>query len=176
MSEKEIINVSDCEFYGYDGVCKLYSGSICSKDCSNYPNCYFKQLKRKEQKCERLKEEIKTNGFGCFNIEMSEQLDQLKADNDTLRQFLSKEPLALQALQSAYSSYKKSADVFYEMVKQYKQTLTDIKEIAEEEIECKTYEIENDCFNKTRCKALNEHIDFTKQILQKISQCEVEND
>ena len=78
MSEKEIINVSDCEFYGYDGVCKLYSGSICSKDCSNYPNCYFKQLKRKEQKCERLKEEIKTNGFGCFNIEMSEQLDQLK--------------------------------------------------------------------------------------------------
>lgn len=46
----------------------------------------------------------------------------------------------------------------------------------EEEIECKTYEIENDCFNKTRCKALNEHIDFTKQILQKISECEVYND
>lgn len=48
--------------------------------------------------------------------------------------------------------------------------LIEIKEIAEVEIECKTYEIENDCFNETRCKALNEHIDFTKQILQK---CEV---
>ena len=51
-----------------------------------------------------------------------------------------------------------------------KQTLAEIKEIAEVEIECKTYEIENDCFNKTRCKALNEHIDFIKQIIQKISE------
>ena len=56
--------------------------------------------------------------------------------------------------------------------KEFKQTLIEIKEIAEVEIECKTYEIENDCFNETRCKALNEHIVFTKQILQKISECE----
>ena len=55
-----------------------------------------------------------------------------------------------------------------------KQTIAEIKEIVEVEIECKTYEIENDCFNETRCKALNEHIDFIKQILQKISECEVE--
>ena len=59
---------------------------------------------------------------------------------------------------------------------QFKQTLAEIKEIAEVEIECKTYEIENDCFNETRCKALNEHIDFIKQVLQKISECEVENE
>ena len=58
----------------------------------------------------------------------------------------------------------------------YKNCLTEIKEIAEVEIECKTYEIENDCFNKTRCKALNEHIDFIKQILQKISECGVKNE
>ena len=58
-------------------------------------------------------------------------------------------------------------------VDKIKQTLAEIKEIAEVEIECKTYEIENDCFNETRCKALNEHIDFIKQILQKISECEV---
>ena len=58
-------------------------------------------------------------------------------------------------------------------IKKYEQTLTEIKEIAEIEIECKTYEIENDCFNETRCKALNEHIDFIKQILQKISDLEV---
>ena len=56
-----------------------------------------------------------------------------------------------------------------------KAILTEIKEIVEVEIECKTYEIENDCFNETRCKALNEHIDFAEQILQKISECEVEN-
>lgn len=55
----------------------------------------------------------------------------------------------------------------------FKNCLTEIKEIAEIEIECKTYEIENDCFNETRCKALNEHINFIKQILQKISDLEV---
>ena len=55
----------------------------------------------------------------------------------------------------------------------FKNCLTEIKEIAEIEIECKTYEIENDCFNETRCKALNEHIDFIKQILEKIKECGV---
>lgn len=55
-------------------------------------------------------------------------------------------------------------------VDEYKQTLTEIKEIAENEIECKTYEIEHDCFNETRCKALNEHINFIKQILQKTAE------
>lgn len=57
--------------------------------------------------------------------------DRLKEENKTLEQFLSKEPLALQALQKGYASYKKSTDVFYEMVKTYKQTLQEIKEIAE---------------------------------------------
>lgn len=52
----------------------------------------------------------------------------------------------------------------YQLLQEYdklKNCLTEIKEIAEIEIECKTYEIEHDCFNETRCKALNEHIDFT---------------
>ena len=57
-----------------------------------------------------------------------------------------------------------------EETEKFKNCLTEIKDIAEIEIECKTYEIENDCFNETRCKALNEHIDFIKQILQKISE------
>ena len=61
------------------------------------------------------------------------------------------------------------------MDEKFKNCLNEIKEVAEIEIECKTYEIENDCFNETRCKALNEHIEFIKQILQKISKCEVEN-
>ena len=58
----------------------------------------------------------------------------------------------------------------------FKNCLNEIKDIAEIEIECKTYEIENDCFNETRCKALNEHIDFIKQILQKINECEGKNE
>ena len=106
----------------------------------------------------------------CENCyELQQQLDQLKAENDTLRQFLSKEPLALQALQSRYASYKKSSDVFYEMVKQYKQTLTEIKEIAEccqTPANCKDY-----------CQFYNECIDGgLPLILQKINECEGSND
>lgn len=51
-----------------------------------------------------------------------------------------------------------------------REILTEIKKITEIEIECKTYEIEHDCFNGVRCKALNEHIDFIKQILQKATE------
>lgn len=81
--------------------------------------------KAKEQECEELKEEIKTNGFGCFNIEMSEQLDQLKAENEKL-----------------------------------KQTLTEIKEICKAE-----------SYLSPQSTRLLVH-----DILQKISECEVNND
>lgn len=85
-----------------------------------------------EQENENLKQqlEIDKNQINYF-IEESERL---KEENKTLEQFLSKEPLALQALQKGYASYKKSTDVFYEMIKKYKQTLQEIKEIAEHEI------------------------------------------
>ena len=63
-----------------------------------------------------------------------------------------------------------------EEAEKFKNCLNEIKEITEIEIECKTYEIENDCFNETRCKALNEHIDFIKQILQKIKECEAKDE
>ena len=60
--------------------------------CRGENKCKYKtvyeQLKRKEEECEKLKEEIKINGFGCFNIEMSEQLDQLKAENEQLKTML----------------------------------------------------------------------------------------
>ena len=64
-------------------------GHICKgTECKYKRLWYKKQLARKEQECEKLKEEIKINGFGCFNIEMSEQLDQLKAENEELKTML----------------------------------------------------------------------------------------
>ena len=51
-------------------------------NCDEINDCFIKELlgklAQKDEECKRLKEEIKTNGFGCFNIEMSEQLDQFK--------------------------------------------------------------------------------------------------
>lgn len=49
-----------------------------------------------------------------------EQLQQLKKENKELKEFLSKEPLALQALQKAYSSYKKDTETLWGMLKEIK--------------------------------------------------------
>lgn len=70
------------------------------------------------------------------NAELKAENERLKEDIKTLEQFLSKEPLALQALQKGYASYKESTDVFYEMVKNYKQTLQEIKKECHWVSEC----------------------------------------
>ena len=49
------------------------------------------------------------------------------------------------------------------------QTLQEIKAIAEIKIECKQYEIDYDCFNDTRCKALKELIQTLQEILDLIT-------
>ena len=132
-----------------------------------------KTIQAKEQECERWKNANDEKNellakLGCpttatarrKEFTLQQQLDQLKAENDTLRQFLSKEPLALQALQSGYTSYKKSSDVLYEMVKQYKQALTEIKEIAE----------------KHKVTAHCDYLTDMDNTIQKISECGVGND
>lgn len=72
MTDKEIIidgvDVSECEKLGetIDGItCGLgkrirFANEIITKHnlCKNNPNCYYKQLKRKEQECEELKEHL----------------------------------------------------------------------------------------------------------------------
>ena len=108
-NEQIIIDVNNC-LYHDNGKCR--NSEIGQCNCANVASCYYKECKRteqeykfwlhqaklgsettdrlakeleeKEQECEELKEEIKTNGFGLFNIEMSEQLDLLKKENDTL--------------------------------------------------------------------------------------------
>lgn len=63
MTDKQIIingvDVSGCErliinkTYGY--VCNCEEDTHLISSCKNRPNCYFKQLKRKEQECEQEK-------------------------------------------------------------------------------------------------------------------------
>ena len=157
---------------------------------------YREDLKAKEQECERLKEEIKTNGFGCFNIEMSEQLDQLKAEltrancqiaDDEILQCDMRE--SLEALKAENEELEKEIakarmeicnqcgekddynipckqirDLDYglqleiEENEKLKQTLTEIKEIAEE------------VYNNERTKYQASGVCY--DILQKISEVE----
>ena len=57
MTDKQIIvdgcDVAGCEYLGLYKECKLKCGSCCPIDCSDNPNCYYKQLKRKEQECQQ---------------------------------------------------------------------------------------------------------------------------
>ena len=58
MADKEQIiidgcNVSGCVQFTQEGDCCNLGGG-----CKGWPNCYFKQLKRKEQECEKLNNEI----------------------------------------------------------------------------------------------------------------------
>ena len=57
--------------------------------CEENPNCHYKQLKRKEQECEELKEDRerwKSNFNGKVSAieELLQQLDQLKRKNKLL--------------------------------------------------------------------------------------------
>ena len=174
MTDKQIIDgvdVSGCPYYiDSDGSCSSHDCE-CIKCIHNV--CFYKDYKAKEQELEELQKiinEAKSSSLDLQSFlvgeavqnEYEQQLDQLKSKNEELKKNLNEGCLQHLTLMTEQQVLLK--------------TITEIKEIAEIEIECKTYEIENDCFNETRCKALNEHIDFIKQILQKISECEVENE
>jgi hypothetical protein len=73
MTDKQIIkhnvNVSKCEFLGFPRSSKAYcvcDSSELSDICDENPNCYYKQLKRKEQECEGLKIQIKEHNDDMF--------------------------------------------------------------------------------------------------------------
>lgn len=59
MTENKLIingvNVSDCEYLGLYKECKVKSGSCCPVNCSDNPNCYYKQLVQTEHKLDKIK-------------------------------------------------------------------------------------------------------------------------
>ena len=65
MTDKQIIDgvdVSRCGHYHY-GKCEIdydeWNNEIIRyNECQNNPNCYYKQLARKEQECDELKEAL----------------------------------------------------------------------------------------------------------------------
>lgn len=192
MTDKQIIKLKPMEDLNEKIIkekgntkCIFYSDDICrngdkTRDCVNcarvkYHSLYSlnwdnqerlqKIIKQKEQECKALREEKAYTDMACEQFE--NQLKAKEQECENVRSELIEANKQVIYLAKQLDQLKAENDKF-------KNCLTEIKEIVEVEIECKTYEIENDCFNGTRCKALNEHIDFTEQILQKIS--EVENE
>lgn len=106
------VDVSGCEWFGQfdldiNVICTSNSPKKCSAYCKDNPNCYYKQLvrkeqnlqeamdisikefnraeelktllKRKEQKCEELNKQVEILNEKC------QQLAQLKEENDRLK-------------------------------------------------------------------------------------------
>lgn len=162
MTDKQIIingvDVSECTYSKigkYNKYCEqdLYDDGTPVFTCDECTNCYYKQLKRKEQECEELKKE----------------LHQIFKEKDGLHLIIDR---LLEA--SGYDTNTASAEDFedvYENMRyekqqldQYKQALAEIKEIAEENIRIADLEGLNGVYRRG----------LAEQILQKIS--EVEND
>lgn len=64
------VDVSGCNYSGSQENCIIRA----HQKCSNYPNCYFKQLARKTQECEALKSESFT--MNSLIIEQEEEIDR----------------------------------------------------------------------------------------------------
>ena len=168
MADKQIIidgvDVISCNHFDMN----FKHCDILGRLCREHNNCYYKQLKAKEQECEELK--------GCLfqvqnaTISLTKQLDQLKFDyvelekrhNDSFEQFNQLKATNENLLSVQY----KLAD----NNKKLRQTLTEIKELCRE-IEKFAERINEDNWGILDWKI----IDKSRKILQKISEVEDEN-
>ena len=158
MTDKEIIidgiDVSKCGHYHY-GKCEIdydeWNNEIIRyNECQNNPNCYFKQLKPKEQECEELKKTVMYKCPQCGEEYLSPIGASLYEENNNLKEEKAK-------------YYQQTLDVEIQ-INELLQTLAEIKEIAEENIRIADLEGLNGVYRRG----------LAKQILQKIS--EVENE
>lgn len=96
MTDKQIIiddvDVSKCNYF--NNTDKSYCEECCSEFgcaiCNDRPNCYYKQLKRKEQECEELKETIKLQNEMQMEVceEKNEEIEKLKAEKEEIKKYL----------------------------------------------------------------------------------------
>ena len=190
MSKYKIRNAHFTYYEGQTGLCKAKEFVKCNPvNCKLYTIDELstivdlqEQLKRKEQECEGLKKnvehwkmehkEAKAKGEWTYDLvkkRLGQQLDQLKAEKEKLKKeceiwknqvlTIDDEAITVQITQQQFEEYDK-----------LKATLTKIKEIVKNmnnecfysDLDCKDCDMKNGCtyFNK-------------KQILQKISKCEV---
>ena len=166
MTDKQIridgVDVCRCRYYddryGYCDACRDDIDGASFTKCMYEDNCYYKQLKAKEQECEelsewlpivaRLEEQFKSHekakglSYKTYTEQVFAELDQLKAENDELRKNLVDKHTSRCFRLVTHREFDK---LIMETVqlrqenKKLKQTLIEIKEIAEA-LDCKNPE------------------------------------
>lgn len=123
MLTTEVLN---CDYFNRNRGFNCYKG----KNCAEVPDCYYKQIKRKEQECERLKRKC----------------DENKAVISQLQQWQDEDLRQIAELKRIKDDFFKQAEMSHEAVlnknkiieklekerNKYEQTLINIKEIAKE--------------------------------------------
>lgn len=190
MTDKQIIiddiDVKQCKYFNsYQKIvrnneCIVDMQNACieeikTKPCSQKHNCYFKNWQRKEQECEQQKAELE-----LFKTSNQTTIDQLKTENETLFKAIEEVNKINKRLESENEDLKKSvlqecpncgeeylnykgAALYFEN-SDLKQTLADIKEIAEKNLNIHTCAFKGCGYDL-----------ITKQILQKINEVEDAN-
>ena len=176
MTDKQIIDGKECRYWFRPNPDDYRKCSLRGKNdnCDEITDCFIKELlgklALKEQECEELKKTVMYKCPQCgeeylspIGASLYEENYQLKAENDELKR----------QHQGDKGLITSTGKMNYQLLQEYdklKTTLTEIKEIARQEIDSKEFMI-------VQCM-LNGNVDdknkVLKQILQKISECEVE--
>lgn len=176
MSDKEKIiiagvNVSKCEY-----VCNTAFGNIGCKlpfneeiHCCNIPNCYYKQLQRKEQECEELKKQLmqKSEVDMFFNTPIEGWSNDPcgicphKAENEELKKEIINKNEKIKELRFSVSDLTNrlcylNAEKSFRIV-DLEQTLDEIEKELKEDIYCESQECGCDDFEEC-LKCTKEHI------------------
>ena len=138
MTDKEIIidgvDVSRCSNYDHDSYFECKDGCC---HCDEIPNCYFKQLKHKEQECEELHNRTAsiiynlTGGrlsYSTYTLEGCEDAyrDQLSIDVERATKELEEENEILKSENFTFEELIKTQE---ELIDNYKQALERIKKV-----------------------------------------------
>ena len=157
MTDKQImidgVNVAGCVRLQDDEISCDLGG-----ECKGWENCYFKQLVRKTQECEQIKE--KYEALKLENQEGYEIVAELEHEREELKERLERveEDLKHQCV-----------DCMNIKSDRYRKALEEIKKIDEPFCNaCQEFEPEKKGSNCMYCNY--------GKILQKISECEVNND
>ena len=178
--------INRCENYSKEVGCYNTFDSNCIKEhCFTYR--LLQLLKAKEQECEELKKQHQGDkglitSTGKMNYQLIQEFDKLKTENDKYSFFIEKlcdytglecddEEQAMRTL----SDFARQMNKARWIIDRYKQTLTEIKEIAENSC---CLQPTSDCEEYKKCNECSRTSDdeTVKQIIQKISECEVGNE